>query len=440
MNKHHFLLIIITFFCLQVNAQTKWVIQDTKSFDYILTTTITDNKITGQTRNNALKDYIGDFKFSLAKATSSLKYSEIVHFDGVFSNPDKIQFKGSFNHLFSEFRMEGYIYNDSITINLYSADNTQMKTLRGVKLHDNYIIPDYVMAINRVIQITEEKLYSPEFLDSKDWKAFKRTMQNNSSRIKDNLELQVGLVAIARDFPFSHYNLMKHSTNPEAGDNFTLKEINDSTCLLDINSFSGTRAIMDSLITIIHAKNYDNLIIDLRDNPGGDNESAAPLMEFIVSQEAVIGIFPNKSWYSEMNREPVATDYAKFNEFSSGTLNEFYEKAANGYGLFLKARPGKLHFNGKLYVIINKKTASTAEIIALALKENKLAIIVGQTSAGMVLSAKKFRVNDNLDLFIPLNDYISYGGLRIDKKGVKPDLPVKNEDEVNFIMERLKGN
>jgi carboxyl-terminal processing protease len=100
----------------------------------------------------------------------------------------------------------------------------------------------------------------------------------------------------------------------------------------------------------------------------------------------------------------------------------------------------KKHFNGKVFVITNKSTASTAEIFALALKENKLATVVGQTTMGAALSGKKFKLDEEISIFIPQGDYISYAGYRIDKKGVKPDIEVKNEDEVQYILKNLVEN
>ena len=55
-----------------------------KGFDFYLTTTIEDGIITGITRENALIDIVGKFKYTLAKMTTSIVYPEIVHFEGAF--------------------------------------------------------------------------------------------------------------------------------------------------------------------------------------------------------------------------------------------------------------------------------------------------------------------------------------------------------------------
>jgi hypothetical protein len=436
MKKVNLLLISLVLCNINLKAQTEWLIRDATGFYCIISTKVSDNRIIGQTRNNALKDYVRGFKFSIAKALIHLKYPEIIHFNGTFTDDAKKNFTGTYNRLTSEKKMEGEISGDSISIRLIGKNKVEV--IKGVRKNSTLATKDYSLIIKKIIDLTEEEIYDPQIIQSKKWKNFKSTMTDNSKKIKDNLELLVGSVAITRSFPFSHYSLARHTNNKvEASNNFSLREINNETCVLDINAFEGNGAQLDSLINIIDTKRYDNLIIDLRDNPGGDAESAVPLMAFISSKEIIVGIFPNNRWYTENHRFPTVAEYSKFNEFNSGTLDEFYKKAEAGYGTYLKCIPSKKHFNGKVFVLTNKNTGSTSEVVALTLKENKLATLVGQKTAGGVLSAKKFNINEEFDLIIPQNDYISYSGFRIDKKGVQPDIKIEEQDEINYVMNYL---
>jgi Peptidase family S41 len=434
MKKINLLLAFIFLSSFNLKAQTEWLIREGAGHG-IITTNISDNIITGQTRKNALKDYAGGFKFSMARALTPLKYPEIIHFKGTFTDVAKNKFTGIYNRLTSEKKMEGEISGDSIFIKLLSKN--KMELIKGVKRSLTSVAKDYSPIVKKIIDLTEEKLYEPKFLQSKKWENFKNKMTANSKKIKDDLELQIGFFAIKRYFPFSHYALARHNNKTEASTNFSIKEITSKTCVLDINAFEGNRGQVDSLINIIDMKRYDNLIIDLRNNPGGDVESATPLMEFISSKETIIGVFPNSKWYKENQRFPTVGEYGKFNEFNAGSLNEFYKQAEAGYGVFLKCIPSKKHFNGKVFVVTNRNTGSTSEVVALALKENKLATLVGQKTAGAVLSAKVFNINEGFDFIIPQNDYISYGGYRIDKIGVVPDITIDKQDEVDYILNTL---
>jgi hypothetical protein len=435
--KKIFLGVLIMSISMSLQAQTEWLIKDSRFFDYIITMDIKDLKITGKTRHNALKDYVGGFKYTLAKTITPLKYPEIIHFEGTFKDNTKTAFTGKFNYLTSEKRMEGIVSNDTIKLTLFNTKTQKTELIVGLKRKDNSSLNNYPALVNQIINLTEEHIYSPKILSSNKWKNFKTTLLANSSKMKDNFELQIGFLAIARDFSFSHYYISKHKTGIDASNNVNLIERNSKTVVLEIKAFEGKRELMDSIIRILDGKQYENLIIDLRNNGGGDVETAVPLMEFIESKETIVGIFPNSKWYKENNRFPTQDEYAKFNEFNTGTLEAFYQKAEAGYGVFLKCMPSKSHFKGKVFVLTNKNTGSTSEVVASAFQENKLATIVGQKTAGGVLSAKVFNLNADFDILIPQNDYISYLGNRLDKKGVKPDIIVKGMDEIEYILKNL---
>ncbi|MEM9885541.1 MAG: hypothetical protein AAF849_06580 [Bacteroidota bacterium] len=57
MNKIYALLVLV--FPLVVTAQNTWLIEDSNSFDYYLSTIVKDEQIVGSTRKNALKEMVG---------------------------------------------------------------------------------------------------------------------------------------------------------------------------------------------------------------------------------------------------------------------------------------------------------------------------------------------------------------------------------------------
>lgn len=88
-------------------------------------------------------------------------------------------------------------------------------------------------------------------------------------------------------------------------------------------------------------------------------------------------------------------------------------------------------------MLINGNTASTSEIFALGLKENHLATLVGEKTAGAMLSGRRFIVNEQVTLFLPVNDYLSATGYRIDQNGVKPDVQVKSAVALDYVLKQL---
>jgi C-terminal processing protease CtpA/Prc len=72
-------------------------------------------------------------------------------------------------------------------------------------------------------------------------------------------------------------------------------------------------------------------------------------------------------------------------------------------------------------LLVNRHTASAAEMIAGFVKENHLAKIVGTRSAGQVLGGKVFKVGYGYLLGIPVTNYLIWNGTVLEGNGVEPD-------------------
>jgi hypothetical protein len=417
--------------------EEKWLITEPNSFSYYLTTEIKNGRIIGQTRNNALKDIVGGFKFMMAKILTSVKYPEIVHFEGEISEN---KFQGEFQRIFSQKSFSGFIKKDSLLITLTNKYGSKTK-ISGIRVKEIKPLRDYKKTFNLIFKLTENNIYNQSFLKSKDWKEFKKRMNTISERINDDLELQIAFSAIARDFPFSHYNIYKSTPKNKTENTNTdfaeISEINNKTCVLKVKNFSGSKEQMDSLISIIDNKKYQNLIVDLRDNPGGNHLSAFPLAEYIIDKPIIAGVFPNKNWYMKFNRIPNKEDYSKFTEFSGGTMNEWFDKANQNYGAYFKVIPSKKHFKGNVYILTNKKTGSTCEPFVYGLKHHNYATIIGEHTAGAMLSSNEFDLENGITLRIPLNDYITYSGERIDKNGIEPNIEIESEKALEYTLNKI---
>ncbi len=431
MNKLFILLIVIS---TSVVAKDKWYVSDPNGFNFYLTTEIKNNVIEGYTRKNALKNIVGWTKFTLVKLTSSMKYPEIIHLNGVV---DGNSLTGEIQNLFSKGHFKGTIENDSLILTV-EQKNGKTFDLKGHKVKKFTAKRDYNSIYQHVFELTEDNLYKQDFLKTKKWMKFKKRILKLTRNIKDDLEMQIAFFAIVREFPFSHYQLNPIGDKKETTTQNTfakLTEINKNTVVLAIDSFTGTKQQMQDLLEQIQTKNYSNLIIDLRNNYGGNFLSAYPLGQFLISKPLIAGIFPNQKWYKQHNRAPTHEEYAQFNEFSDGTMQEWITKASEKYGSYLKIYPSENHFTGKVYVLTNRNTASTCEPLIYALKQEKIATIIGENTRGAMLSMNTFPVDDGISLGIPLNDYITYSGDRIDRIGISPHVKVKSDKALSKALE-----
>lgn len=412
-----------------VYSQSKYLIRDKDGFDFILNVDVDGNVINGYTRENALLDYASKFQFQLIKAATSLKYPEIIRFNGTLTDN---KFEGTYDYLFSSYEIIGNIEADSISFALYRDNNELFKNLKGKK-EISYTKKDYVKLTEQVVKVTEDNIFDPKIVQSKKWKEFKSKMVEVAPSISDDLEFQIGFFTLARKIGFSHYYITPSITSmSEKREKPSLKEITENTVILKIGNFYEKEENIKPLLDSIRQKSYKNLIIDIRDNSGGRFEPVLCIANFLTDKEFIGGLFPNREWYKEYDRLPNKNDLEKFTSITDTTQTK------SKYGFYVSTKGTENNFKGNVYFLANKKTGSAAEAFIIGAKEYRMAKIIGQTTTGGLLNAKQFKIDENILLIVPVNDFISYGGYRVDQKGIDPDVETKVGKELEKALEIIK--
>jgi len=82
------------------------------------------------------------------------------------------------------------------------------------------------------------------------------------------------------------------------------------------------------------------------------------------------------------------------------------------------------YYKGKVYILIDSGSFSCAEIFASVFKESARGTVIGQKSGGQVLFSNTKGLSNNFNIQIPMWDYRSIKGSRLEGEGVKPDIEV----------------
>lgn len=415
----------------------------------ILEFNTTSNTFTAHSRKNADKDILGNWTSFLGRTfTKSLKNGSLLNIEkGIFEvSNDTLYLAGILVTPMGNFNLKGHIVNNELYATLSNKNKDYLGSISGSRNMPKLPLENYTQLFENAVSLTETKIFDKQMLQTEEWKAFIKDMRESVPKLQDDLEMIFAFYYRAGKLPFSHYALMKAmeenqgKANNEPQEKYlTLEEKSANTAYLKISSFSGTEKEVDSVFNIIIQKNYKNLIVDLRNNPGGSIEAGMAFASNIISKETFGGVFLTQQWFNNNKTLPTPDDYKKLPFFSEANYDLLIDGIHKTEGLCLKIIPKEQVYQGNLYVLTNNKTASTCEPIVYELKKQKRAVIIGETTAGAMLNGEMFDLDKGFKMFIPTADYYASDGYKIDQHGVKPDIETKSEDALNIAINHV-GN
>ena len=158
-------------------------------------------------------------------------------------------------------------------------------------------------------------------------------------------------------------------------------------------------------------KNFENMIIDLRDNPGGLITSVVEVADKFIDEGPIV------STKSRLH-------------FENSVYNAKAEKTV------VRNKP--------IVVLINHGSASASEILSGALKDNHLAYLVGERSYGKGSVQQVVPLSESEEIKMTMARYYTPSDTNIDKIGIPPDLEVKypefTEEAEKAYVELVKSN
>ncbi|MGN0467078.1 MAG: S41 family peptidase [Lachnospiraceae bacterium] len=137
-----------------------------------------------------------------------------------------------------------------------------------------------------------------------------------------------------------------------------------------------------------------SLIVDLRDNPGGLLSEVVDIADYFLPKKKMI----------------------------------VYTKNKNGKGDEYKSSDEQL-IDMPVAVLINGESASASEILTGVIKDYKIGTIVGENTFGKGIVQKFYPLVDGSAVKLTVEKYYTPNGNDIHKKGIAPDIEVKQNEE-----------
>lgn len=212
-----------------------------------------------------------------------------------------------------------------------------------------------------------------------------QTNTQNISITRDTITVKsvVGWVKEIKDIDAISQDLKKSDNSTDSIAYVRLSQFGD-------NANTDWATVINTIYPQIQKMHPKGLILDLRDNPGG----------YLIDAVFIAGEFLPQG-------APVVIQASGTSPESTLSVN----------------RSGKL-LDIPLIVLINKGSASASEIVSGALRDNKRAQLVGDTSFGKGTIQEALDLGSNVGLHVTIAKWLTPNGTWVHGKGLTPDVKV----------------
>ncbi|APT75471.1 peptidase S41 [Marinitoga sp. 1135] len=164
---------------------------------------------------------------------------------------------------------------------------------------------------------------------------------------------------------------------------------------------------MRKALKAIEREHVDGIIFDLRNNPGGYLNVAIDIASMFIKDKTIVTVR-----YFDGSEEVVKPK--TFEHFD-----------------FLDKLP--------IVLLVNKSSASASEIMTGALKDNKIATVIGTTTYGKAAVQRPIPLENGGEVWLPIGHYFTPNGNDIHLKGIEPDIKIENPKKELKNVEKLEA-
>jgi C-terminal processing protease CtpA/Prc len=307
---------------------------------------------------------------------------------------------------------------------------------------------DYAEVAAAINETMRAYHYDPAELDTPGYERIEAAITELAEVATSNTAFVEGFSEIWKSGPFSHVELRAaqqsaddiaaYLDNLRVGGGGAVLTWQGGVAILTVNTMMGLDTIeeIDAAYVAIANRGADGLVIDLREN-GGGAFAVRPLVAHLLKESVDGGSFVSQRWNAKHNRAPNLTELKTVAPWEGWSIRAFWADVQDTAITRFSIAPVEPFFEGPVYVLTSKRTASAAELATDVLQSSGRAVVIGEKTAGQMLSQKIFDVPGGFHLSLPVADYYSIKNGRIEGVGVKPDIEADAADALNIALQLL---
>lgn len=323
-------------------------------------------------------------------------------------------------------------------------------TFRPSSIKVNQLHQDLMVVSDSISQLISQYHYNPGELKTKQYLALEKKVMGLAKSAQSKSDYLNKFNDYWKDGPFSHvtlsiaekiaHEMAEYLDTLQVGEQSVSLQWNENTAILSVNTMMGvdTKERVFEAYREIASHGAKSLIIDLRNNMGG-TFAGVPLVGHVLTDTIDVGIFVSRKWWESNTREPTLADVQNLTPWEGWSLKTFWRDVQEDPLTRVQFKPMNPHFDGSVYVLTNNKSVSAAELTIDAFANEEKVTIIGETTAGEMLSQKMYDLPHGFQLSLPIAEYYSNRMGRIEGKGVKPDIEIDQSVAMELAISLRNG-
>lgn len=255
-----------------------------------------------------------------------------------------------------------------------------------------------------------------------------------------------------------YLQMQKLTATEEMDEPFSFQILSDTVALFDFRSMMNQykksfMPFLDSMFRTLRERKIPNLVIDIRENGGGNSALGDSLMRYISRkpfqqigrmekkrsrQEIQAHMAQYRSYYPETHTEEmILADRNRYEPF--GTIYTHTSPRKN----FAKPYPRRERYQGKVWLLTSHSTFSSAFLLSWAFKQFDMGAVVGEETGGVSVSfGDTFTLrlpNCGLPYVVSYKKFYTYGATDEDVHGTLPDYPVRADQALDYTLDLIRN-
>jgi carboxyl-terminal processing protease len=284
--------------------------------------------------------------------------------------------------------------------------------------------------VEKIIATAEAAVADPRWVAGPEWREFKEVIRDSETQALDDAAFRNAFNDAAETLPFTHFRLRWQESRGSADDDKPMIALDwprDDVARIRVRMFAGDPAEFAARMNEVIDAAPKALVLDLRGTPGGSFPTAVALTRALTNEPVDAGAWLARGWFERHGDVPDARQYETITALETLDLGAYVEKLKRegATRLILPAHDDPI-FEGRVVILTDGDTGSACEPLVDRL-QNRGIPVVGERTAGAMLSGESFPMDETFRLFLPVADYVTPNLVRLDRRGVAPDVEIAGD-------------